>query len=282
MSVSASAVVARARGDVGRTYFPGGYCLMHCDTWFGRPGSKGSGAGKYQNAIDVWNYGTGRHAGSYNVPAGAPVVFGKSPTRTDSNAPKGDVAISIGGGLIVATDATGNMVGIMTIAARAKQTQRPYLGWLDNWLGNPITGLSSISGAGTGSTVVLNPKVVKTVKAQQKRLNVWGATTPVLTLDGIPGTRFTQATRIFQKAHNLKVDGVIGATTWAKLSKKPPKAKSIVGPTALKAVQSKLGLTADGIKGPKTVAAIKAYKKAWGGMLVTASVSDKLKRTLGI
>lgn len=292
MSILATSVVARARADVGRAFFPTGYCLRHCDIWFGLPGSKGAGAGKYSWATHVWTYGTGKHPGDYNPPLGAPVVFGPSTTRKDGNAPKGDVAISIGGGLIVATDASNALVGIMTIAARAKQTQRPYMGWLDNWLGNPITfpkGTATIKPASTQISSAL--KAV--VKNQQKRLNVWKAATPALVVDGIPGPKFTQATKVFQKAHGLKVDGKIGASTWAKLKANPPKPAAPVnyaklpvlkeGSTgaSVKKLQTKLKITADGKFGPATKAKVKAYQKAHG-LTADGVVGASTRKKLGL
>jgi hypothetical protein len=63
---------------------------------------------------------------------------------------------------------------------------------------------------------------IKTVvKNQQTRLNVWKAATPPLAVDGIPGPKFEQATKVFQKARGITVDGKIGPKTWALLLKNP-------------------------------------------------------------
>lgn len=52
------------------------------------------------------------------------------------------------------------------------------------------------------------------VKVLQARLNVWGAH---LTVDGEFGSGTEQAVMVFQRAHGLTVDGIVGPLTWNAL-----------------------------------------------------------------
>ena len=54
------------------------------------------------------------------------------------------------------------------------------------------------------------------VKAVQIRLNVLGYK-PVLTEDGDYGTKTENMVKLFQKAHKLTMDGVVGPATWGAL-----------------------------------------------------------------
>lgn len=132
----------RAKG----TNVPGS-CLNTCWQAYGSHPSIGAHAGQYPDAIDGWDYATKRHPGDMNPPAGYPVWFGVSPTRTDSDAGAGDVVISLGGGQVIATDANGigGRIGVTSIAARAARIQRPYLGWTEDFLGYDVVATSTAS-----------------------------------------------------------------------------------------------------------------------------------------
>ena len=54
------------------------------------------------------------------------------------------------------------------------------------------------------------------VEELQKLLNAHGF---VLRVDGEFNSRTEAAVRVYQKQHNLRIDGVVGATTWAMLKK---------------------------------------------------------------
>jgi peptidoglycan hydrolase-like protein with peptidoglycan-binding domain len=89
---------------------------------------------------------------------------------------------------------------------------------------NPPSAAPKPASKPSSKPVAAQPKTIQqVVQDQQRRLNVWGAMTPPLAVDGIPGPKFKQATIIFQKAHGLTPDGVIGAKTWALLVTNPPK-----------------------------------------------------------
>jgi peptidoglycan hydrolase-like protein with peptidoglycan-binding domain len=94
-----------------------------------------------------------------------------------------------------------------------------------------------------------------------------------LTVDGIKGRATTAALKAFQKKHGLKADGVFGAVTHSKFKQviaaqtEKPKAPTF-SKAYYKGIQTKLNklgykLTADGINGPKTIAAVKAFQKKY-------------------
>lgn len=117
-----------------------GSCLNTVWQAYGSHSSIGPHAGQYPTALFGWNYATRHHPGDMNPPAGFPVWFGPSPTRTDSDAGAGDVVISLGGGRVIATDVGGaGRIGVTTIPARAAQISRPYLGWTEDFLGYDVT-----------------------------------------------------------------------------------------------------------------------------------------------
>lgn len=71
-------------------------------------------------------------------------------------------------------------------------------------------------------------------------------------VNGKPGAKTKAAVRAFQAAHGLKVDGIYGEKTNAKLV------------AVVKSLQGKLGVAQDGVIGAKTIAAIKAFQKKYG------------------
>lgn len=86
-------------------------------------------------ALQAWERTEGRHPGDRTPPAGVPVWFG---ARAGSAA--GDVVISLGDGLVVATDYPRfGVVGVCTIDERQRQINRPYLGWSDHIFDQPIS-----------------------------------------------------------------------------------------------------------------------------------------------
>lgn len=152
-------------------YSPGrnrpGYCLRW--TYFAvMPGVQE--LTPLNNAVDVWNYcpPEHRHAIPANgiVPAGGVIVLGKSTTRTDANAWKGDVYVSDGTfGGNPATDQGGSgIIGSTSHAARAAYTARPILGWVD-WMG----GYPLIVGP---SSTLPNPTAPKPVQEDDMALPV--------------------------------------------------------------------------------------------------------------
>lgn len=129
MTVSGETAILRARPLVGVARYPQGRCLENVWRWFGLGSSTGRAKGRMNIALNAWLYADQQHPGDWNPPAGVPLFYGVSPSRNDANKRAGDITLSIGGGLQIATDVVGAKVGITTIAARARQIARPYLGW---------------------------------------------------------------------------------------------------------------------------------------------------------
>lgn len=116
-----------------------GMCLNTVWQAYGSVPSTGPRAGTYSDAVDGWDGSIAQHPGDWNPPAGVPVYFGISPTRTDANARAGDVMLSLGGGTLIGTDVgTLGRIGTTSIASRAAATARPYLGWTGDFLGHQV------------------------------------------------------------------------------------------------------------------------------------------------
>ena len=111
------------------------------------------------------------------------------------------------------------------------------------------------------------------VKALQEKLIAAGYDCGTAGADGICGAGTVKAIKAYQKDAGLKVDGIAGPKTLASLEAKPAEVvKSGSEGPEVKALQEKLIAAgydcgkagADGIAGPATVKAIKAYQKDKG------------------
>jgi cell wall-associated NlpC family hydrolase len=98
--------------------------------------------------------------------------------------------------------------------------------------------------------------------------------------DGIFGPRTHTAVRAFQHRHALVVDGIVGPQTRAALFRQAPAAKLIrawwVAP-----VQRALGVPVDGVYGPVSRAAVRAFQKK-RGLVVDGIVGPQTLGALGI
>jgi len=123
-------------------------------------------------------------------------------------------------------------------------------------------------------------------------------------VDGVLGAQTVVALKQFQASHGLKVDAVVGQATWDALSAKLPKTheapsstghgvKAMAASSAstashrtvrhggVKSLQGALGLSADGVFGPRTARAVKRYQKAHG-LKADGVVGPATREKLGI
>jgi peptidoglycan hydrolase-like protein with peptidoglycan-binding domain len=89
--------------------------------------------------------------------------------------------------------------------------------------------------------------------------------------DGIYGPETKHAVRSYQRAHGLTVDGIVGPQTLGSLGLSGSTATASAssssghgGTATVTAVQQAVGVSADGVFGPQTAAAVKQYQSAHG------------------
>lgn len=86
--------------------------------------------------------------------------------------------------------------------------------------------------------------------------------------DGIWGPQTARAVRAFQAAHGLAVDGIPGPLTFAALGAGSARTSrvglSAGGGGGVRRLQSLLGVTADGVFGPQTKAAVVSFQRGHG------------------
>lgn len=104
------------------------------------------------------------------------------------------------------------------------------------------------------------------VRALQYLLRQFSDATQNLATDGVFGTNTEKAVRLYQESRGLKVDGIVGPLTWAKLVNEFPVKKGDRG-NAVKAAQTELNahgyrLTVDGVFGARTDTAVRSFQKA--------------------
>lgn len=140
--VDAQQAIARAKAVKS-------YAVGRCDEFVAK--MYGFGSSGYATAVKNWQ-GTPnglKHPGDWNAPAGALMYWGGGSTGA------GHVAISLGNGSIISTDATGpGVVGVIDSRVPSNKWGHPYLGWaVPYFQGKEATGSL---GNWTGATSVTN------------------------------------------------------------------------------------------------------------------------------
>lgn len=104
------------------------------------------------------------------------------------------------------------------------------------------------------------------VRALQYLLRRFSDVSQDLSADGIFGANTQKAVRLYQESRGVKVDGVVGPLTWAKLVNEFPGRKGDKG-NVVKAVQRELNahgykVTIDGAFGTRTDTAVRSFQEA--------------------
>jgi cell wall-associated NlpC family hydrolase len=99
--------------------------------------------------------------------------------------------------------------------------------------------------------------------------------------DGIFGPQTRRAVRGFQKRHGLLVDGIVGPQTRKALFDRAPAEQRFIRAWWVVPVQRALGVPADGLYGPVSRGAVRAYQKR-NGLIVDGVVGPQTLGALGI
>ena len=83
--------------------------------------------------------------------------------------------------------------------------------------------------------------------------------------DGIFGPGTKRAVKRFQRSHRLHADGIVGAATWSALARRGSSARTGRSRgSAVRLLQRRLGVAADGVFGRGTKRALKRFQRAHG------------------
>jgi cell wall-associated NlpC family hydrolase len=99
--------------------------------------------------------------------------------------------------------------------------------------------------------------------------------------DGIFGPQTRRAVRAFQKRHGLLVDWIVGPQTRRALFDRAPAEQRFIRAWWVVPVQRALGVPADGLYGPVSRRAVRAYQKR-NGLIVDGVVGPQTLGALGI
>jgi peptidoglycan hydrolase-like protein with peptidoglycan-binding domain len=124
------------------------------------------------------------------------------------------------------------------------------------------TGVATADNSATTQPAVLHLDGPVSLASVQRALGI--------AADGIWGPETDHAVRSYQAAHGLSVDGIVGPQTLGSLGLAAATTaitattSSTGSAASVSAVQSKLGISADGVFGPQTAHAVKSFQAAHG------------------
>ena len=265
-------MVQTARGQLGTGEHPDGsnctkyspVCESWCSdflTWVWRQAGIAIPRLPYSGDVSRWAKARGQWLSQSQRPQpGDAVLWGGG--DASSNHVGLVVAVSSGGWIESIDGNWGNHVTLRSY----------YAPWTVDPADGPIYGFASplpLHAASSGDpTLSLGSRGSAVVKLQ-KLLHI--------TADGVFGPKTRAAVMAFQRAHHLTVDGVVGPQTWHALLTRaasappahPKPASNPVPPTVqygsrgpvVTRLQRALHITADGIFGPQTRAAVIAFQR---------------------
>ena len=86
-----------------------------------------------------------------------------------------------------------------------------------------------------------------------------------LDVDGVFGSGTARAVRRFQRRHHMDADAVVGPGTWRAIRRSLRSRRSRAGKSSsVRVLQRELGISADGVFGPGTSGAVKAFQRDRG------------------
>nr|WP_257907362.1 peptidoglycan-binding protein [Janibacter limosus] len=232
---------------------------------------------------NVWKAPAGKTYTKDGATSGTATGLGAYLTTTIRSGSRGDAVKALQRELKVTADGAFGPQTEQAVKAFQKAKQLKVDGVVAPNVWRALAGLSytkdgATSGTATGldaylTTTIRSGSRGDAVKALQRELKV--------TADGAFGPQTEQAVRTFQKAKQLKVDGVVTPNVWkAPAGKTYTKDGATSGATtglgayltttirsgsrgdAVKALQRELKVTADGAFGPQTEQAVRTFQKA--------------------
>lgn len=209
--MTAKSGVAAANNSLKVTTGFGGLCLKFVRTAWQVPA-------KYASAKSAWANAKKRHKGLSGIPVGAPLFMSHPKSKY------GHVVIWLGNNKVRSTNSSTNRVATYDLDTWTKKWGYTIQGWTEDLNGvdlpidpktpakpkpkpDPIPGILDEGDRGVR------------VRHLQEGLNTIFPSYSKLAADGLFGDKTEKVIKEFQKRSGLKVDGIVGPATKAKLAK---------------------------------------------------------------
>ncbi|GLK17748.1 hypothetical protein [Herbiconiux flava] len=185
--IDPSASIDRAL-SIGR-WRASGLCLDFVDWAMGRPGSRlgdngGPPNGAWTEAKDGYYFSNYKHEGDMYPPPGVPCYWETGPSGNTA----GHIVISLGDGWCRTTDYAGAAsVSTQTIESITRARRGGYLGWTEDYGGNPIAGIQSLEATPAPESIP-EPTPGRPIRRRVPMFLIW-FTSGVGAVVGITGKR---------------------------------------------------------------------------------------------